>query len=142
MDPLKRFIALVRIFTAILFFLIGTCINSQESKMYPCRSACNIGVQIGDFKSSDTVTVVALLKADSVKAEAGKFTVLSYRITMDGCGFEDLYEVDNPGHKFCERAILIFRKLRRGNFISFDCITAKDSYGNIIGLKPAFYIIR
>ena len=110
--------------------------------MYPCRPACNIGIQIGDFRSSDTITVTELLKAERVKAEAGKFIILSYRIIMDGCGFEDLYEVDNPGDKFCEQAILVFHKSRPGHFISFDCITAKDSYGNIVGLKPAFYIIR
>lgn len=110
--------------------------------MYPCRTPCNIGIQIGDFKSSDSITVAELLKAERVKAEAGKFTILSYRITMDGCGFDDLIEVNNPGDKFCERAILVFGKLRRGSFMSFDCITAKDSYGNIVGLKPAFYIVR
>jgi len=110
--------------------------------MYPCRTPCNIGIQIGDFKSSDTITVAALLKAERGKAEAGNFTILSYRITMEGCGFDDLYEVSNPGDKFCERAIVSFQRLRRGSFISIDCITAKDSYGYIIGLKPAFYIIR
>jgi hypothetical protein len=132
----------VRIFTAILFFLISPCGNSQETKIYPCRTACNIGIQIGDFRSSDTITVAELLKAERVKAEAGQFKILSYRITMDGCGFDELIEVNNEGDKFCERAILVFGRLRSGSFMSIDCITAKDSYGNFVGLKPAFYIIR
>lgn len=110
--------------------------------MYPCRAECNIGIKIGEFKSADTITVAALLQAERVKAEGGTFTILSYRITMDCQGYEDLIQIDNPGDKFCETAIVSFQRLRRGIFISIDCITAKDSYGNIIGLKPAFYIIR
>ena len=139
---MRRFICPVRIFTAIFCFLISTGANSQEAKIYPCRAECNIGIKIGEYKSSDTITVAALLQAERVKAETGKFTILSYRITIDGCGFDELVEVNNPGDKFCERAILAIRRSRPGSFISFDCVTAEDSYGNIIGLKSAFYIIR
>jgi hypothetical protein len=133
---------LVRNFKLILLLLVHSDLRSQETTIYPCRTPCNIGIQIGDFKSADTVTFAALLKAARVKAEAGNFTILSYRITMDCQSYEDLIEVNNPGDKFCERAIVSFQRLRRGSFISIDCITAKDSYGYIMGLKPAFYIIR
>jgi hypothetical protein len=111
--------------------------------MYPCKTPCNIGVQIADYKSGDSITVNALLKAGRIKAEAGTFTILSYRITMDASGFSsDLWEINNPGEKFTENTILHFRKLRRGVFITIDCITAKDSYGFIAGLKSAFYVMR
>ena len=132
----------VRNLVLILLLLMHTDLISQETKMYPCQPPCNIGIQIGGFMSSDTITADALLKAGKVTAEAGNFTILSYRITMDCTGFEDLIEIDNPGDKFCERAIASFQRLRRGIFISIDCITAKDSYGYMTGLKPAFYIIR
>jgi len=111
--------------------------------MYPCKTPCNIGAQIADYKSGDSITVNALLKAGGIKAETGTFTILSYRITMDGTGFCcDLYEIDNPGDKFIERALSLFRRSRRGVFMSIDCITAKDSNGYITGLKPAVYTIR
>ncbi|HJS54454.1 MAG TPA: hypothetical protein VJ765_07925 [Chitinophagaceae bacterium] len=45
------------------------------------------GAQIADDKSGDSITVNALLKAGGIKAEAGTFTILSYRITMDGAVF-------------------------------------------------------
>src|SRR5688572_13809193 len=115
---LPALMRLVRNFTLILLLLMNNGLYSQEMEMYPCRTACNIGIQIGDFKSSDTITVAALLKAERVNAEVGRFTILSYRITLDCSGFEDLYEVSNPGDKFCEQAILAFRKLRRGSFMS------------------------
>ena len=80
--------------------------------MYPCRTACNIGVQIADYKSGDSITVDGLLRPLGIKAEAGKFTILSYRITMDGEGFDsDIWEIDNIGEKFTENTISHFRKL-------------------------------
>lgn len=111
--------------------------------MYPCKTPCNIGVQIGDYRSGDSITKDALIKAGEIKAEAGSFTILSYRITMDGAGFCcDVCEINNPGNKFIETAISLFRESRRGVFVSIDCITAKDSNGFIVGLKPAVYAIR
>ena len=111
--------------------------------MYPCRTAGKIGVQFADHKSGDSITVDGLLRAVGIKAEAGKFTILSYRITMDGEGFDsDIWEIDNIGEKFTMNTMSHFRKLRRGAFVLFDCITAKDSYGYIVGLNSAFYIVR
>jgi hypothetical protein len=127
----------------ICFLLLSICANSQDSQMYPCKTPCNIGAQIADYKPGDSITVDALLKAVGIKAEAGKFTILSYRITIDASGFSsDLWEINNPDEKFTENTILHFRKLRRGVFITIDCITAKDSSGNITGLKSAFYVVR
>ena len=127
----------------VSFLFLTNLLYSQEAKMYPCRTACNIGVQIADYKSGDSITVDGLLRPLGIKAEAGKFTILSYRITMDGEGFDsDIWEIDNIGEKFTENTILHFRKLRRGTFIAFDCITARDSYGYIVGLKAAFYVVR
>ena len=127
----------------IFFLVIGPVVNSQETKIYPCKPVCNIGVRIAEYRSADSITKWALLKAGTVTAEAGAFTVLSYRLTLDGSGFCcGGCEIDNPGDKFSERTVLIFQKLRSGNFLSIDCITAKDLCGNIVGLKPAFYIIR
>jgi len=111
--------------------------------MYPCRTPSNIGVQMANHKSGDTLTVDVFLKAIEIKAEVGKFTILSYRVTMDGAGFDfEPWEIENIGEKFTENTIKYFRKLRPGAYVTFDCITAKDSYGYITGLKPALYLVR
>lgn len=140
--PFRRSFLRVKIIAAILFSLSSSSINSQETTMYSCRTACNIGIQIADYKSADSITARTLLKSDGVKAEAVSFTILSYKITIAGGGFCDLYEIDNPGDKFTEKTVSLFRRLRRGSFVSIDCITAKDAYGRLVGLKPAVYMIR
>jgi hypothetical protein len=134
----------MKLLILVFFLLLTNLLYSQEAKMYPCRTVCNIGAQIADHESGDSITVAALLKAGRVKAEAETFTILSYRITMDGSGFscEDLIEINNPGDKFTENTLKALRKSRRGTFITIDCITAKDSNGYIVGLKSALYVVR
>jgi hypothetical protein len=128
--------------------VILVCLNvnagySQDANIYPCRTACNVGARLANNKSADSITKVELLKAGRLEAKVGTFTILSYRITMDGPGVCcEICEVNNPGDKFTEQAIKIFKLLRPGSFISFDCITAKDASGHIVGLKPAVYKIR
>jgi len=131
-------------FSIVLFFLLFTSIvYSQQAKMYPCRTACNIGIQMSDHKSGDSISLFDFLKIVGIKPERGKFTILSYKITMDGEGFNsEIWEVENIGEKFTENTISYFRKLRPGAYVTFDCITAKDSYGYITGLKSAFYLVR
>ena len=133
----------MRALTTVLFLLFSGYINSQTARIYPCRTACDIGVQIGNYTSGDSISASGLLKAVGLKCEAGEFTILSYRITIDGPGICELYEITNSGNKFTDYTRSVFRKLLRpGVFIGIDCITAKDAIGYITGLKPAIYIIR
>ena len=121
--------------------------DGKSTRMqFRVRSIPDPTPMIGNNKSGD-------IQASYFKSQAGvraivenfyyktQFNVVSYRMTGDGNGFEDIVEASNTGAEWNE-ARNIVNKCRPGSFITIEDIYAVGPDGRRRKLTPLIYYLK
>jgi len=78
-------------------------------------------------------------------ATDSNYSVISFKITAWGEGFDDVMEANIDGPFFSNmsaRTQLIITRLRPGSFLDISCIRARDKNGGIYILQPYSFTLK
>jgi hypothetical protein len=122
----------------LLIFLSVFCIQVNAQI---CKPNSNAKASINGLKCKDSVKASCFRTALGLKPVDSSFSIISYIVSADGAGFDQIADVLNIGANFNEAKALI-QKIRPGNFIEFKCIKAKSTNGDIYILHPLLFKIE